>query len=303
VKGSNFVGRPLTPAEQVSIALATNPDDTAALQAKRAQYAKALAYAKAHLHDQFANTAQFAKDIETLSGEIYDIDQHLAGIAEENARKAEEARARAEAARRKAEAARLALIETLLPASGVSGTANVPGAFERLRTGILPQRLRGKSIADISSFLGVSEAQREAELRTQIAEQSVKNEKKLIPYLEQEATAAAAQAKLLKKIGASVADQLQATLNLAQIRRRIRDIRAQTAADAFSVQDLFGEGGNQFAQYGSNVGALVQPLSRGEAGGATVRAAKQIVVNQHFYGERNAAQAIAEASQAARALK
>ncbi len=96
-------------------------------------------------------------------------------------------------------------------------------------------------------------------------------------------------------------------MNIAQLRKRIRDINKKANDDDhFSVQDLFGEGGRQFAAYGSNVAPLSQPLSRQEAGGAAVRAAqagKSIHITQNFIGARDAAQAIHEAENAARALR
>ncbi len=399
VKGGGFVGRPLTAAEQLAIALATNPNDVQALQAQRAQYQKALDYAQRQVDLEVGNTKQWADDIAFKAGQIQQINEDLNRIATDKAAKAD--------------AARLAAIAKLIP-NAISGQGIAAGAFAKFQAAVaraaggnparnslfqLPgsnpglvaggnidinnrpvarnadgsistvasfsisvdgreiliptvvngrvvsmkeaidhyfktgqnlgsfssaaaanayaQRLHeqqasiyrsgfsGKGKADISSALGQSKEQQEASLRTQIAEAQVSNDKKLIPFLQTEAKLAQDHLSLLKKVGASTIAQLQETLNIAQLRRRIRDINKQSQDD-FSIQDLFGEGGKQFAAYGSNVAPLTQPLSRQEAGGAAVRAAqagKTIHITQNFIGARDAAQAIHEAANAARALR
>ncbi len=298
-RGHGFVGRPLTAAEIVANALAVNPDDVKALQAQRAQYQKALDYAQTQVDSTTGNTAQWAKDIATQSDQIRQINEHLAQIVSDNAAKAEKAR--------------LAAIAKLIP-NQIGGRGFAGSAFARLQAliaGRIPGQVSGGGgPVDVSALVNQSQAQREASLRTQIAEQTVTNEKKLIPYLQDELAADRAHLALLKKIGASKEDQLQEQLNIAQTKNRIRDIlHTDNQQDAFSIQALFGEGGNQFAAYGSNVGALTQPLSRQEAGGATVRAGQAlagrpaVIVTQNFFGERNASQALWEAQNAARATK
>ncbi len=294
VKGRGFVGRPLTPAEQLAIALATNPNDVQALQAQRAQYQKALDYAQRQVDLEVGNTKQWADDIAFKAGQIQQINEDLNRIATDKAAKAD--------------AARLAAIAKLIP-NAISGQGIAAGAFGRFQAliaGAIPGVVRGKGKADVSAALGESVAEQEAAVRTQIAEQQVTNDKKLIPLIQIQVKLAQDHLSLLKKVGASQLAQLQETLNIAQLRRRIRDINKQDAQDAFSIQDLFGEGGKQFAAYGSNVAPLSQPLSRQEAGGAAVRAAqagKTIHITQNFIGARDAAQAIHEAANAARALR
>ncbi len=293
-KGQGFVGRPLTAAEKLAIALQANPDDVQALQAQRAQYEKSLAFAKTQVAAEVGNTKQWAKDIANLAGQIQGINEDLNRIATDKASKAE--------------AARLAAIEKLIP-NAISGQGIAAGAFGRFQAliaGGIPGVVRGKGRADTSADLADTAAEQEAGLRTQIAEQTVTNEKKLIPLIQKQVQAAQDHLSLLRKVGASETAILQETLSIAQLRKRIRDINKQDAADSFSIQDLFGEGGKQFAAYGSNVAPLTQPLSRQEAGGAAVRAAqagKSIHITQNFIGARDAAQAIHEAANAARALR
>ncbi len=107
VKGHGFVGRPLTPAEQLGISLAARPDDVSALKAQRDQYQRALDFAKKQVADENGNTKQWAKDIETLTGEITGITDHLATIASDNAQKAADARQKIIDANKKAAQQRL----------------------------------------------------------------------------------------------------------------------------------------------------------------------------------------------------
>ncbi len=281
-------------------------DDEAALRAQTTQNEKALRFALEQLRHRRGNRAKYSDAVQNLSREIAANDQKLAGFAEDRARAAEEAKQKAINAAKKEQQARQDAFTANLEGLNLGAATRTGGLFGDLAeiTKEAGQRAaaRAQSLTNIPAALA---------LREQIKAASIddpKNERKLIPFIEAERDAVKKNLERLKDTGKFKLEQLQATLTIAQLNKRIRDIRNadKNAADSFSIQDLFGEGGKQFAAYGSNVAPLTQPLSRQEAGGAAVRAAqagKTIHITQNFIGARDAAQAIHEAANAARALR
>ncbi len=306
VKGSAFLGFPESNAQRLARAVSAagftpgTADDEAAIKAQNAQYQKALAFALEQLRLKKGNLKRFSAEATTLQDEITANESKLQGFQDDRA-------AAAEKRRNDAKAKQLARIdafnETL---AGLSLGVDV----DPLTIGQVNKAIAARLKAARDKLTGAASRREDiAGLQTQIAEQRFTNDKKLLPFIQNELTVAQQTASLLKRIGASKIDQLNEALHIATLRARIRDInkKANQAEDAFSIQDLFGEGGKQFAAYGSNVAPLNQPLSRQESGGAAVRAAqaggKTIQIVQNFIGARDAGQAIQEASNAARALR
>ena len=296
VKGQGFAGRPLTPQEQIALALSGDPNNIGLLRQDRAMKQRVLDFALRQIAQEKGNTAAFAAKATTLRGEIVGITDKLSSIAEGNAQKAADAR-------KKAADARAKMIEALIPGA-VRGSGRAGDAFSRLQAAFaaaIPSAVSGVGrVSDLSELTNQSRAQQIAAVRTQIEEQRVTNEKKLIPFLEIEVRLARQHAALLKKAGASELDKLNATLEIARLRARIRDInKADKASAGFTLAEFTAQITADQAMFGSNVGA--GPLSAQDARGAVKGA---VTVVQHFNGDRpNPAQAIQQASQAARALR
>ncbi len=306
------LGKPETPAQRLQRAVDQagltpgTADDEAALRAQTAEREKALRYALQQIRLRRGNLKNYSDAVQNLSREIAANDQKLAGFAEDRARAAEEAKQKALDAAKKEQQARVDAFTANLEGINLGAATRTGGLFGDLAlvTKEAGQRAaaRAQSLTNIPAALALREQIKAASIDDQ------KNERKLIPFIEAERDAVKKNLERLKETGKFKLEQLQAILTIAQLNKRIRDIRNadKNAADSFSLQDLFGEGGKQFAAYGSNVAPLSQPLSRQEAGGSAVRAAqasKSIHITQNFIGARDAAQAIHEAANAARALR
>jgi hypothetical protein len=309
LKGQATVaGKPESIAQQLARAVSAagltpgTSDDERALRAQNAQFQKGLDFALEQLRLKKGNLKRFSDDARTLQDEIAANESTLAGFQADRDAAAEKRR------REAAERAKKAQQRILDDFKAGLRYANLGVDVDPLTIGEVNKAIAKRLKAAKDKLTGAA-ARREdiASVQTAIAEQRFTNDKKLIPFIENELTVAQQTAKLLKRIGASKLDQLNEALHIATLRRRIRDIRNEDAQNAFSIQDLFGEGGRQFAAYGSNVAPLNQPLSRQESGGAAVAAAqaggKTIQIVQNFIGARDAGQAINEASNAARALR
>ncbi len=306
VSGGAFLGFPITAAQRRAEALArvsgsgTNAEISAAQAIVDADN-RAIAFAQKNIDAGRGNAKNFEDDIIGYLNERGQQLDRIASIAD----------ARSAEAKRIRDAQRQALLATI--GEGASGGGLAGGAIQRLQAligqaigatvgGTTRGRVGAGSLRGFAAAAG--NIPTELALREQIAEATFTNEKKLIPFLQAEVTAVKHNLSILQKTGQFKNDQLQATLTIAQLNRRIRDIRNKDKKDStFSVQDLFTEGANEFARYGSNVAPLSQPLSPQEAGGAVVRGARSMVVTQNFFGERSAAQALQGAAQAARALR
>lgn len=157
----------------------------------------------------------------------------------------------------------------------------------------------------IDSLTGVPEG---LALEEQIAAQRSTKEEKLLPFLRREAKAVGGQIRELKFLHASKDEVLRATLTLATINRRIRDINSKDAADSGSRTDIFEQAAREFELYGSNIGPRA-PLSGQDARGAVAgnilgNAGKSVTVIQNFLrGEHSVGQALQQAHQAASALR
>lgn len=315
LSGQGFLSRSLSDSERLAIRIAQNPDDVQALTAQRAQAQRSLNFALDQIKAHRGNTKKFAEAAERLSNEITGINQHLAGIQAANAaaaaaataeaqRKAEEARKRAiEAIQRQREQARDSIIKSLR-ADKTDLTAGSPLAL--FRGFVLPAKEVDAFKARLAALTQVPES---LQLQTQIAEQRFDDDKKLLPFLEREETALQKRLRILKRSGGTEQEILTATLNLETLRRRERDIRKAglDKANNFSLSQLFAEAGSQFATYGSNIGprgaSLSQQDARASVKGSLDKVRGDTIIVQNFHGERNPAQAIYEAANAARALK
>ncbi len=311
-----FVGRPLTAAQLRQEALARTggtgtDEEIAAITGELGFDRKALAFAKQRIAEGRGNLKVIEDQVIRLQGEIRSAIDRTQGIREERRQAAEEAR-------RKAEQDRLDTIEALIP-DQLSGRGSDLGAFAKLQTAAARAiggslgKFQGKPALDtLKGLLG--QASTEASLRTQIAEQSARNETDLVPFLEKERQAAQRQLKLLRSIGATNEDKLRAQLDIAQINKRIRDIRNQDNK-GFSLTEFFAEAAKEQALYGSNISGNPDDLS-GQGARASVSAIAQAPRNaakaalagaqivQNFWGDMpNPAQALQQASQAARALR
>jgi hypothetical protein len=313
VKGTQFAGpipRELTPQEQLAIALAGDPNNISLLQQARAAQQRRFDFATQMIDEHKGNTAKFAAAAAEAKTRITSVTDQIAAINAQTAAAAEAARRAAQAAAEKAERARLELIERTIP-NQVRGVAEAAAAFASIRElairqigAVVGRTFRGDTPDIDRGVLG--QAAREAELRRQIAEQTVKKETGLIPFLQRERAAVHRQLVLTRSIGATKEERLNLLLEQATLDKRIRDIREQNAKDKerFGVQDLFSQAAGDFARLASNIAPIAVTLSPQEAGGAAVRAARSVTVQQHFYGERpDPAQAVQQASQAARALR
>jgi len=128
VSGTGFAGRPLTPAEQLDILLAADPNNVQALKQRRAMRQRAYEFAMSEIHHLRGNTANFAKAAARAAGDIATINERLKSIAQEKADAAE--------------ADRQAVLDAI--GTMVSGSGIAPGAFEAARaTFRLPARLSG----------------------------------------------------------------------------------------------------------------------------------------------------------------
>ena len=143
------------------------------------------------------------------------------------------------------------------------------------------------------------------QLQLQLAEARVKNEEDLIPFLAREANALTKQIRTLRNQNANKNLILQAEVERANINKRIRDIRNQDNGGAFTLTQFFAEAAREERLYGSNIGTSAQPLSGQDArAGVAKSALAGATIVQHFHGDRpDPAQALQQASQAARALR
>lgn len=288
VQGRGFGGTTATPAQRRAIELArtsgtgTNAE-IAAINAELVADQRALDFALRAMQTQGKNQKRFADEAERLTAEITSAEERLGQIAEGRAIAAEDAR---EKVRQAGINASLFVIELLNQARDTSIEEAARLAVEREN--------RLERLTRVPTALA---------LRTQLAEARAEEEEDVIPFLRREAQALERQIAELKRRDASLVQILTAKVNLATIRRRIREIDREER-DQFTAQDFFSLAAGEFAALGSNVGSIDVALSPQEAGGAAVRAARSVSVNQHFYGQQpNPAQALQQASQAARALR
>lgn len=310
VSGTAIAGRPLTDQERLAIVLGLDPNNVTAIREEQARDQRAFDFAMKMIRERRGRTKFFAAEAERLAREIQQADARLQAIADqqrlEAERRREEARQRREEARR-AEEQRLQEVEEnvrFLIQDIDLGLNVAPLSIAQVNKAIEDRRR-----ARIEALLGVPERLR---LATQIQEQRTDEEETLVPFLQREVAAAQKRLRLLRGLGATRNEILQQQLTIASLNRRIRDILKKDRDDAFSVQDLFSEGARAFAELGSNIAPIGQPLSPQEAGGEVVRTAQEraklpllsgATIIQNFIGQREPAQALASASQAARALR
>lgn len=294
-----FVPLPITDAQrrQEALAAASAGTDTeiAAINAELGFDQKALAFAKARIAAGKGNLRATQDQVIRLQGDIRSALDRLTGISEQRAADAQAARdkIRADAERRKQ------LLEDMVTdlLSGVS--LGVEGV-DPLTIAQVNKAIEDRKQARIQKLLGVPDR---LSLETDIQEQRSDNEAKLIPFIQRELAAVNKRLALLRQIGASRVQILQQTLTQQQLKRRIRDIRNQDRKeDGFTLTEFFAEAGRQQSLYGSNVGGS---LSAQDARAAVAKnALNGATIVQNFHGDMpNPAQALQQASQAARALK
>lgn len=286
--GRFFVGFPVTAAQRRARAVAQTGGagtdaELAALRAEQAADERALAFAERMMTTQGRNRREFAHQAIRLETEIRSADERIAQITEGRIE------ARKDAAERQHQLG-------IQAANAVIANLNVrrDEHVERVEAQLRERENRLERLTRIPETLS---------LQTQIAEARASKEEQIVPFLKREAQALGSQIKELRRRGASQVQILQARLEQARVQRQIRDIDRQEAG-GFSLQDLFSEAAGSFAALASNIAPIGVSLSPQEAGGSVIKAARGIAVTQNFYGEMpNPAQAIQQASQAARALR
>ena len=299
--------QPITEAQRRAMRLSAAGEGTntqiAAIRDIIAADTKARDFAQKQIDANKGNIQKFADAVTDRNNRIAAGEAQIAAIFGQRASDAQANAARVKADAEKARIAREEFIKNLIP-DEPRGAGTIAGAIERARRGAISATLgsfRARGIID----LGTLDAERQRRtLETQIAEQRFTNEKKLIPFLTREQQLQEERVRILRKTQKGSIAELEAILDLAQTKRRIRDIKTQEAqASGFSLAEFQAAVVSDQAMFGSDVGALGSPLSAQEARGGVAARARPII-NQHFYGEQpNPAQALQQASQAARALR
>lgn len=301
-----FRGAPVTDAQRRAIAesavAGTGTDaEIQAIQAQIDAAEKARAFAQQRIDAGRGNVQRFADAVVDLNRQIRSGEDRVDAILQQRAQDAQDRRDKLRDAAEKARQAGIEAANSVIELLDVSRDSARREAEDEAAAAEDAARRRAERIDRLTR---IPETLR---LQLSIAEQRADSEGKLVPFLRRERIAVQKQIAELKRIGAGQEAILAARLQEETIKRRIRDISKQ--AQPFSLTDLFAFAGEQVATYGSDVAAGGRPLSAQDArasfGAGVLNHAgdRNITVIQNFVGERNAAQAIQEATQAARALK
>jgi hypothetical protein len=315
---TNPLAAPLTPSQQLKIALAANPNSIPLLNQQAAADRAALAFLRQRLADgkitqkaYVAAAVSYNTDLTSTVDHINQINQTAADAA---AKKAENAAKKAKEARKKYRE-RIARIFTKtgefqgggLTYQQALGQTIFGGGNQPVQVGgYTPQELRAQAAKAQSrqDAIGLQLLQNQLASAQLISNptaqlsQERKVDELMVKYYEAIYNRLRKQKAGALKIAQAYGDVLTAQLAL-------KSLTKSKATGGFTLAQFYAEAEKEAQMYGSNIAAPGSPLSPQEARGSVAGIAKQhqTVVIQNFNYPKSASQALNDAHAGARNLK